>query len=191
MNPPAWKSYAAAVGPLQRPGVPSSGRRQMPTFTRSRRPSRTDVQAFRSAPICHRRPPAGKPYPVYLVVDNPGDAAFTHQTPEPYTITYRWKGTESATQDPPLRSATGLRSSSVLRIDEGIGPRKASALSSRRAKLHPGIPACALPSQKSTLEVEVDTLGQHTSTTTVVPCIAKRSPASFDRQRQLLSLTHR
>ena len=102
--------------------------------------------------------PAGQPYPVYLVVDNPGDAVFAHQTLEPYTITYRWKTTAAATQDP---------SSSVPRIDEG-------SIQGKLPLFHPAgqsfIPVflSAPPGPESTLEIEVDTLGRHISTSTVV-----------------------
>ncbi len=102
--------------------------------------------------------PAGQPYPVYLVVDNPGDAVFAHQTLEPYTITYRWKTTVAATQDP---------SSSVPRIDEG-------SIQGKLPLFHPAgqsiIPVfLSAPAEpESTLEIEIDTLGRHISTSTVV-----------------------
>ena len=111
--------------------------------------------------------PVGMPYPVYLVVNNPGDAVSAHQTLEPYTITYRWKGTGSAAQDPPLRSATGLRDSSVLTMDEGTVHGKLPLFHPAGQSAIPVfLPGPAEP--ESTLEVEVDTLGQRTTTTTAV-----------------------
>lgn len=114
---------------------------------------------------------AGKPYAIYLVVDSPDDSATVHQMREPYTISYRWQA--PATSDPNDASSGVATLDGVLQGDLPL--------------FHPAgrsvIPVFlpAPPGPDATLEVEIDTLGQHSATSATVTESQTASPLAPDR----------
>jgi hypothetical protein len=99
---------------------------------------------------------AGQPVPVFLVIDNPGNADITHQALEPYTITYRWTGTEPDAQ---VGTVHGK-----LPLYHSVG----------RSFVPIFLPD--LVQSESTLEIEIDALGQPSALTTEVRASSDASP---------------
>ncbi|MCB0205573.1 MAG: hypothetical protein KDH89_12205, partial [Anaerolineae bacterium] len=102
--------------------------------------------------------PAGKPYPVYLQVDTPNDAVAVHQTQQPYTISYRWQATET--------SAPNDDSSVVTTVDGVLHGDLPLVHPAGRSYIPVFLPAP--PAPDAMLELEIDTLGQHSATTATV-----------------------
>ncbi|MEZ4767821.1 MAG: hypothetical protein R2844_05275 [Caldilineales bacterium] len=102
--------------------------------------------------------PAGKPYPVYLQVDSPSDAASVHQTQQPYTISYRWQATETG--------APNHDSSVVTTMDGVVHGDLPLVHPAGRSYIPVFLPAP--PGPDATLEVAIDTLGQQRAATTTV-----------------------
>ena len=98
---------------------------------------------------------AGKPYAIYLLVDNPSDAVAVYQTQEPYTISYRWQAAGASDQNTDATARAGVAQGKVplfLPAGQSVVP----------------VFLPAPPDPGATLTIDANILGQQISTTTAV-----------------------